>query len=106
MSDSVADLNSPQSTVETAKAAGYEEVAEDVAWEDDPSNPINFSMRRKWTICTMNAWLTFCVSFASSVYAPTTIIVATTFHVSDTVTILGISLYVLGYAFGAYKTIP
>ncbi|KAF2174287.1 hypothetical protein M409DRAFT_62363 [Zasmidium cellare ATCC 36951] len=57
-------------------------------------------MTRKWAICVMKSWLTLCVSFASSVYSAAIFVTAERFHVSDVVMILGVSLYVLGYAFG------
>lgn len=73
-----------------------------VGWEgpNDPENPINLSSGQKWWITIILALVTFCVSFASSVFSTATQITAAKFHVSLEVMILGVSLYVLGFAFG------
>lgn len=46
--------------------------------------------------------VTFCVSFASSVFSTATTVTASEFDVSVEVMILGVSLYVLGFAFGKW----
>jgi DHA1 family multidrug resistance protein-like MFS transporter len=50
--------------------------------------------------------MTFCVSFASSVFSTTTFVTAELFGVSSEVMILGLSLYVLGFAFGKLFLVP
>ncbi|KAK4498620.1 hypothetical protein PRZ48_011279 [Zasmidium cellare] len=89
-----------QLEAEKPNSSSRNDVAERFDWASDPSNPVNFSMTRKWAICIMKSWLTLCVSFASSVYSAAIFVTAETFYVSDVVMILGVSLYVLGYAFG------
>ncbi|KAG9642641.1 MFS general substrate transporter, partial [Aureobasidium melanogenum] len=73
-----------------------------VTWdgENDPKKPSNMSELRKWMIVVSTGLMTFCVSFASSVFSTTTFVTAELFGVSSEVMILGLSLYVLGFAFG------
>lgn len=67
---------------------------------DDPDNPKNFSSLRKVLIVALTSSCTFCVSFASSIFSTCTEATAAEFGVSEEVMILGVSLYVLGFAFG------
>lgn len=73
-----------------------------VGWNgpDDPENPMNFSQAKKWWMTIILAMCTFCVSFASSVFSTATTVTSAEFDVSVEVMILGVSLYVLGFAFG------
>lgn len=73
-----------------------------VGWEgpNDPHKPANWSFTRKWAIIMATSFATFMVSFASSVYSAATSYVQADFNVSATISRLGISLYVLGFAFG------
>jgi DHA1 family multidrug resistance protein-like MFS transporter len=75
-----------------------------VGWNgpDDPENPMNWSRAKKWRITMVTAMMTFCVSFASSVFSTATQVTAVEFGVSLEVMILGVSLYVLGFACGTY----
>lgn len=73
-----------------------------VDWDgpDDPTNPLNWSRARKWWITMVTAFLTFVVSFGSSVFSAGTEVTAEQFGVSNEVMILGVSLYVVGFACG------
>jgi hypothetical protein len=73
-----------------------------VGWDgpDDPQNAMNFSRSKKWTITMVTAFITLTVSFASSVFSTATTVTAKEFGVSLEVMILGVSLYVLGFACG------
>lgn len=73
-----------------------------VDWDgpDDPENPKNMTEARKWAIVGATGAMTFCVSFSSSVFSTTVFQTAAEFHVSTEVMLLGVSLYVLGFAFG------
>lgn len=73
-----------------------------VSWDgpDDPENPMNFPRSKKWRITMVTAIMTFCVSFASSVFSTATEVTAVKWGVSLEVMILGVSLYVLGFACG------
>ncbi|KAK7993930.1 Wyosine base formation [Apiospora arundinis] len=73
-----------------------------VDWDgpDDPTRPQNWSLARKWTIVTTNSLATFMVSFSSSTFSGSLTQVQEEFNISADVALLGISLYVLGFAFG------
>jgi DHA1 family multidrug resistance protein-like MFS transporter len=73
-----------------------------IVWDgpNDPENPQNWSYGRKWLYATVLGFMTFCVTFASSVFSTATLITAEIFHVSPLVMTLGTSLFVLGFAFG------
>ncbi|KAK8001104.1 hypothetical protein PG991_013326 [Apiospora marii] len=73
-----------------------------VDWDgpDDPTRPPNWSLVRKWTIVTLNSLATFMVSFSSSAFTGSLAQVEADFGVSADVALLGISLYVMGFAFG------
>ncbi|KAF2215219.1 hypothetical protein CERZMDRAFT_109963 [Cercospora zeae-maydis SCOH1-5] len=73
-----------------------------VDWDgdDDPDNPMNFKPARKWAIATSMGSMTLVVTFASSVFSSATMVTAKQFGVSSEVMILGLSLFVLGFAFG------
>ena len=75
-----------------------------VSWDgpNDPENPMNFPRSKKWRITMVTAIMTFCVSFASSVFSTATEVTAVKWGVSLEVMILGVSLYVLGFACGEY----
>jgi hypothetical protein len=85
-----------------------EENSKIVTWdgENDPKRPMNMPELRKWLIVISTGLMTFCVSFASSVFSTTTFITAELFGVSSEVMILGLSLYVLGFAFGKLLIVP
>ncbi|WEW55571.1 hypothetical protein PRK78_001002 [Emydomyces testavorans] len=67
---------------------------------DDPLHPQNWSMKRKVATAVILAWTSIISSFTSSVFSTATSDVARTFGVSIEAGILGLSLYVLGYATG------
>ena len=73
-----------------------------VEWDgpDDPENPLNWKVSKKWIITVSLGFMTFCVTFASSAFSNATVPVAREFGVSTEVTTLGTSLFVLGFAFG------
>ncbi|KAK8036194.1 hypothetical protein PG993_008808 [Apiospora rasikravindrae] len=73
-----------------------------VDWDgpNDPTRPPNWSLVRKWTIVTTNSLATFMVSFSSSAFTGSLTQVQAEFDVSADVALLGISLYVMGFAFG------
>ncbi|KAK5708590.1 hypothetical protein LTR17_020528 [Elasticomyces elasticus] len=72
-----------------------------VEWdEEDVENPMNMSKARKWRISIITALMTFVVSFGSSVFSTATNVTAEGFGVSSEVMILGVTLYVVGFACG------
>ncbi|KAJ7063067.1 MFS general substrate transporter [Mycena amicta] len=72
-----------------------------VDWQaDDPENPLLFSRPKKWVIISQLAFCTWTISFASSVYSSGLISMARDLKISNNVAIMGISLYVGGFAVG------
>ncbi len=55
---------------------------------------------RKCTITALLAGVTLTVTFCSSVFSSAIVVTAVEFHTTETVMILGVSLYVLGFALG------
>ena len=73
-----------------------------VDWQgdNDAENPMNWTFRRKVWMSAMASFMTFGVSFASSVFSACTEVTAKEYNVSKEVMVLGVSLYVLGFACG------
>lgn len=73
-----------------------------VDWDgpDDPEKPQNWPASKRWMYTVTLGLMTFCVTFASSVFSTATIPTAALFHVSTEVTTLGTSLFVAGFAVG------
>ncbi|KAJ7632358.1 MFS general substrate transporter [Roridomyces roridus] len=78
-----------------------------VNWDDkDPENPLSFPNSKKWIITSQLAFCTWTVSFSSSVYSAGLESMARELRVSESVAILGLSLYVLGFALGPLMFAP
>ncbi|TKY85602.1 hypothetical protein EX895_005764 [Sporisorium graminicola] len=73
-----------------------------VGWygDDDLENPRNWSSRKKAFVTFLIGLLTFGVYSGSAIYTPSIPGVMEHFHVGLTKATLGLSLFVLGYAFG------
>jgi len=67
---------------------------------DDPMHAQNWPMKRKLGVAAMLGYTTFIAAFGSSIFSATTRTIAADYHVSVEVGILGVSLYVLGFATG------
>ena len=74
--------------------------ARDWHGKDDPSNPRNFSLRRRVLSTIAVTLLAFVSTFGASIYSAGISDVAVTFDVSEEVAILPLSLYNLGLAAG------
>ncbi|KAL7955563.1 major facilitator superfamily domain-containing protein [Trichoderma compactum] len=87
--------SSPTSDPESTPGSSHE-----LDWEDDARNPYNWSdgKRLYHTVCV--SLYAFTVTYMSSAYAPGAKATGRQFHVSETVSLLGISLFCLGLAFG------
>lgn len=68
--------------------------------KDDPSNPMNWSSFRKWSVTTIATFSVFAVTLTSSAYSVSANEVFQSFDVSTEVFTLGLSLFVLGFAIG------
>ncbi|KAJ5682183.1 hypothetical protein N7462_005348 [Penicillium macrosclerotiorum] len=67
---------------------------------NDPLHPQNWPLRRKIAISIVLAYSTFVSSFASAIYSSAVSEIGPHFHISTEVAILGVTLYVLGFASG------
>ncbi|KIW98091.1 uncharacterized protein Z519_01675 [Cladophialophora bantiana CBS 173.52] len=77
-----------------------------VQWNASPANPNNWSLCKKiyhTSICAMYA---FTITFMSSIYSSGYREVMQKYHVSSTVSLLGVSLFCLGLAFGPMIAAP
>ena len=80
--------------------------AQDWAGPNDPENPANWPLWQRIYHTTVPGLFGFVVTFGSSVYTPGYPQVMKRFNVSSTVALLGLSLYVLGLAFGPVLAAP
>jgi len=81
--------------------AGTEEDPYVVTWIDhDPRNPMEWSAAKKWAVTALVAIATLAVAFVSSAYSGGADEVLKEFDCSEEIFILGISLFVLGFAIG------
>ena len=62
---------------------------------EDTENPKNFSTRRKWAITASMGWMTFVVTFASSIFSVAIEPVSKEYDISRVVATLGVSLFLL-----------
>lgn len=76
---------------------------------DGPSDPMhaqNWPMKKKLPVAITLGYVTLCAAFGSSVFSSSTRIVSEIFGVSSEVGILGVSLYVVGFATGPLLWAP
>ena len=66
----------------------------------DPRDPQQFLMWKKWVYTIIMAFATLGIAFVSTAYTGGLAEIVKSFHVSTEVSILGISLFVLGFAIG------
>jgi DHA1 family multidrug resistance protein-like MFS transporter len=67
---------------------------------DDPYHPQNWPLKKKLLTAAILGYTTITSAFTSSIFSAATPYVAAEFHVSREVGILGVSLFVLGFATG------
>ncbi|KAH6849744.1 major facilitator superfamily domain-containing protein [Chaetomium sp. MPI-CAGE-AT-0009] len=72
----------------------------------DGSNPMQYSRTKKWIITMLQALATLAVAFVSTAYSGGVYEIIRYFHVSTIVAILGVSLFVLGFAIGPLLWAP
>ncbi len=72
----------------------------------DGHNPMQFSMLRKWCIGSLQGLATLVVAFVSTAYSGGMTEIAEDFNVSSEIAILGVSLFVLGFAIGPLLFAP
>lgn len=72
----------------------------------DPKDPRNWSEWRKWAVVGAITLVDLSVSWGASGFSPASMKFTKEFHVSAEVGVLGLSLYVLGLAFGPMTLAP
>ncbi|EPE06004.1 fluconazole resistance protein 1 [Ophiostoma piceae UAMH 11346] len=72
----------------------------------DPRDPQQFPKWRKWMITIINAIATLAIAFVSTAYSGGLSEIMSTFHISSEVAIIGISLFVVGFAIGPLLWAP
>ncbi|KAI1205012.1 MFS general substrate transporter [Annulohypoxylon truncatum] len=78
-----------------------------VKWiPDDPRNPMNFSAFTRWSITIVVAVATLAVALVSSAYSGGVAEIIAAFRISSEVAILGVSLFVVGFAVGPLLWAP
>ena len=73
-----------------------------VEWDgnEDPENPLYWPLRRKLWMSFVASLMAFAISLASSIFSVDVHVTAHEFDVGEEVMVLGVSLYVLGFACG------
>ncbi|OJJ47008.1 hypothetical protein ASPZODRAFT_65868 [Penicilliopsis zonata CBS 506.65] len=103
------DIERAETEKEQGGAAGQAEKDPNlVEWDgpDDPGNPQNWPVWRKWVITMSLSSMTMWITFASSVFSTATIVTAEEFHTSTEVMMLATSLVVFGFAVGPLVWAP
>ncbi|GKZ86077.1 hypothetical protein AnigIFM56816_000928 [Aspergillus niger] len=86
---------------------GTEESPYVVTWlPNDPRNPMAFGSLSKWLYTILVSFVTLTVALVSSAYSGSISQVVIEFQCEEEVAILGISLFVLGFAFGPLLWAP
>ncbi|SPC65758.1 probable FLR1 - Putative H+ antiporter involved in multidrug resistance [Ustilago sp. UG-2017b] len=67
---------------------------------NDPDNPLNWSMARKYFVTFLLCLLTFSVYMGSAIYTPGVQLLANWFGVGTVTATLGLTLFVFGYGLG------
>jgi DHA1 family multidrug resistance protein-like MFS transporter len=73
---------------------------------NDPIHPHNWPLKRKLPICASLGFTTLVAAWSSAIYATAVDEVMAEFHVGLVVAILGVSLYVMGFAAGPILWAP
>ncbi|KAK5129381.1 hypothetical protein LTR08_003541 [Meristemomyces frigidus] len=74
--------------------------------QDDPKHAQNWPMKKKMGIACILIFDALAATFASSIFSPAATAVGEHFHVGKEVTVLGTSLFVIGYACGPLVFAP
>ncbi|KAJ5399674.1 major facilitator superfamily domain-containing protein [Penicillium sp. CMV-2018d] len=73
---------------------------------NDPRNPLQFPAWKKWSITILQALAVFALAFTSTAYSSSVADVKAEFQASTTIAILGVSMFVAGFAFGPLLWAP
>ncbi|KAI9678145.1 MAG: hypothetical protein M1817_006089 [Caeruleum heppii] len=83
-----------------------DEYVVDFDGEHDPYHAQNWPLKKKIATAVMLGFTTLVSAFASSIFSSATMVVGRVFGVSSEVSLLGLSLYVLGFATGPILWAP
>lgn len=76
-----------------------------IDFEDhDPESPKNWSKFKRWYITLCVAWTCFVVALCSSIVTADFVGVEETFHVSEEVALLTVTLFVIGFGVGMHPS--
>lgn len=73
---------------------------EEASMEVEYDDPFKWSDSRKWMISCLMACCTLTSTFCSSIFSSAIVVTAKEFDTTETVMLLGVSLFVVGYALG------
>lgn len=97
----------PSGTSPAAKASAMEDPnLVNFDGPDDPYNPYNLPMWKKWSYAVIVGWLSLVVTFATSAFAPGTAQCAAEFGVSIEVMYLATALFIAGQSSTQYCLAP
>lgn len=74
--------------------------------KDDAENPMNWGQTRKWCVACIATLSVFVVTFTSSAYSESSVEIIRDFGTSTEVFVVGVSVYVLGFAIGPAMWAP
>lgn len=97
------DVEAPPQTLEKKKSSRSIKDPNLVTWEspDDPANPKNWSMKRKWAATLIVSAFTLVSPISSSMISPALSAISDEFHITQEVEAqLTLSIFVLAYAIG------
>ncbi|KAK5988383.1 Polyamine transporter 4 [Cladobotryum mycophilum] len=92
-------LDATDDTTSLEQGSAQDDEPED-SWTDDPRNPYNWSNTKKVYHTACVAFYAFTITYMSSAYAPGTRRAASDLGVSQTVSLLGVSIFCLGLSLG------
>ena len=72
----------------------------------DSYNPMQYPSWKKWTVTLLNAMAALAVTFVSSAFSASILEIVKQFNVDSEIAILGISLFVVGFAIGPLLWAP
>jgi multidrug resistance protein len=89
------------------RGTGTEEDPFEVSWLDnDIRNPMNFGIVFKWAMTLLVGLDTFAIALVSSAYSGSVNEIVADFRISEEIALLGISLFVVGFAVGPLVWAP
>ena len=74
--------------------------------DGDPGDPMQFSPRVRWLLCSIVGYLTFSVAFISSAYASGVSQMVDDLGGSEELATLGLSLFLIGFVLGPFLWAP